>query len=68
MPETVRELRHMQKSEHEPEQSYGRTAYSRGNSLYANLPERAVENMGIEAGDDLEVHVYRDRVVVERVD
>lgn len=65
MPENVREMRLMAKSEHAPEESYQRTAYKRGNSLYANLPERAVENMNLNAGDDIVVHVHRDRVVVE---
>lgn len=58
-------MRLMAKSEHAPEESYQRTAYKRGNSLYANLPERAVENMNLNAGDDIVVHVHRDRVVVE---
>jgi len=65
MPETVRELRLMAKSEHAPEESYQRTAYQSGRSLYANLPERAVENMDLDPGDNLVVHVHRDHVVVE---
>jgi len=49
----------------EPIRSQDRVTVRNGTSLYANLPELAVDVLGLEAEDDLVVETYDDRVVIK---
>jgi hypothetical protein len=49
----------------EPIRSQDRVIVRHGTSLYANLPELAVDVLGFEAEDDLVVETYDDRVVIK---
>jgi hypothetical protein len=52
----------------QPLRTFDRTAVQHNRAIYANLPVLAREQLGVTGGDDLEVDVYTDRVVIRRAD
>jgi hypothetical protein len=56
------------RGEVEPIRSQDRVIVRHDVSLYANLPELAVDVLGLEQGDNLVVETYDDRVVIKPKD
>ena len=52
----------------QPLRTFDRTAVQHNRAIYANVPVLAREQLDISGGDDLEVDVYTDRVVIRRAD
>jgi hypothetical protein len=67
MPDRIRAARTTVSTKYnEPIRTFERSATQYRTSLYANLPVLAREQLGIEAKDQLDVEVYRDKVVIRR--
>lgn len=67
-PPEIMARRESVSSHTQPLRTFSRTAVQHNRAIYANLPVLAREQLGVDGGDDLEVDVYRDRVVIRRAE
>lgn len=67
MPDEIRARRETVSAQtQDPIRTFRRSAVQHHESLYANLPTLARQQLDISAGDDISVEVYSDRVVIHR--
>jgi hypothetical protein len=67
VPETVKTRREAVSAQsNEPIRTFERSVVQHHTSLYANLPHLAREQLEVEAGDEITVEVFDDRVVIHQ--
>jgi hypothetical protein len=57
-------LRQIAEMRGEPIETFSRSVYDHGGSLYANIPARASNMWDVDSGEEISVEVHDDRLVI----